>query len=911
MTLPDLREHLQHAVGTTYAIERELGRGGMARVFVATETALGRRVVIKVLPPDATAGVSTERFRREIALAARLHHPHVVPLLAAGERNGLLYYTMPYIDGESLRHRLVRDGELPVSPAIRLLCELADALAYAHGQGVAHRDLKPENVLLAQGHAVVADFGVAKALALAADASADSGAGWMGTENLTSGGVALGTPAYMAPEQAAADPNVDHRADLYALGCIAYELLAGTAPFAGRTPQQTIAAQVSEAPEPILRRRPNLPPALAALVMRLLEKRPADRPRNADEVVSALNALATPSGGTLTAALPALDGAPGRDGRVGGAAMHGPRARRLTVGLGAGALLLGAVALFAWHDARRPTAGAEVAASDGERTLVVLPFENLGDSSDRYFADGVTDEVRGKLAALPGLRVIARTSSEQYRGSDRSPREIGRELGAEYLLSGTVRWDKSRGGVSRVRVSPQLIRASTAAAAWQEPFDATLTDVFQVQADIAARVAQALDVALDEEERGRLAARPTENIEAYDAYLRGEQTTQQRAVSNGPELRRALALYEQAVALDPGFAAAWARLSETASLLYANTVPSPELAARAKYGAERAVALAPTDVRGHAALGLYHTQVEGDVRGALAALQRAGALAPRDVEVLQRRAEVEQAVGQMDSAVTHALRAVRLDPRSARSLRTAGQRLGELRRYAEADSLFARAHALAPRSLGIHLDLVMSRLSQGDLAGTRALARDAPAGLTPLQVAINLAKFSDLYWVLDSAQQALVLRSRPGDFDGDAGSWALALAEIHALQGNQARARIYADSARRAFLAQTRALPTSGERHALLGLALAYAGHHAEALRAGERGVALTPMSEDYSVGPYVQLQLVRIHLLAADTEAALDLLEPLLEAPWYVTPAWLRIDPTFAPLRGNPRFERLAAEHS
>src|SRR5436853_4607089 len=260
----------------------------MARVFVAEETALDRKVVIKVLPPETAAQVSLERFKREILLAAKLQHPHIVPLLTAGVSNGLPYFTMPFVDGESLRVRLARHGELPVNHAIRMLREIASALAYAHDHGIVHRDLKPDNVLLSGGSAMVTDFGVAKALSASTNAQ---------HAGLTSLGVALGTPAYMSPEQASADPSVDHRADIYSLGVLAYELLTGQPPFAGRTPQHLLAAHVTEAPEAITRRRASLPPALAALVMRCLEKRPADRPQSASAVVHALDDITTPGGG--------------------------------------------------------------------------------------------------------------------------------------------------------------------------------------------------------------------------------------------------------------------------------------------------------------------------------------------------------------------------------------------------------------------------------------------------------------------------------------------------------------------------------------------------------------------------------------------------------------------------------------
>src|SRR5207302_386499 len=283
----DLRDRLQSALGTAYRIDKELGGGGMSRVFLAEEVRLGRQVVVKVLPPELAAGVSAERFEREIRLAAALQHPHIVPLLTAGSQGDLLYYVMPHIAGESLRARIAHERELPVGDTVRILRDVCDALAYAHGHGIVHRDVKPDNVLLSGKHALVTDFGVAKAV------SSSSGTG--GT--LTSLGMALGTPAYMAPEQAAGDPNVDHRADVYAVGALGYELLAGRPPFSGLSPQGMLAAPVTATPDPVTQHRATVPPALAALIMRCLAKHPADRPQRAEELLGQLEAMATPTGG--------------------------------------------------------------------------------------------------------------------------------------------------------------------------------------------------------------------------------------------------------------------------------------------------------------------------------------------------------------------------------------------------------------------------------------------------------------------------------------------------------------------------------------------------------------------------------------------------------------------------------------
>ena len=296
-----LREQLQQTLGEAYRLERELGGGGMSRVFLAVETALGRNVVVKVLLPELAAGVSVDRFRREIQLAAKLQHPHIVPLLTAGESAGLPYFTMPFVVGESLRVRLSRDHELPVPEAIRMLRDVASALDYAHGQGVVHRDIKPDNVLLTHRVAVVTDFGVAKALSVSAEA-----AGRSSSPGLTSMGVTLGTPTYMAPEQASADPGMDHRVDVYAFGVMAYEMLAGRPPFSARTPQAMLGAHLAALPEPITLHRPGLPPALASLIMHCLEKHPADRPQTAGQLIVTLDSMTTPSGGTVPVHAPTV-----------------------------------------------------------------------------------------------------------------------------------------------------------------------------------------------------------------------------------------------------------------------------------------------------------------------------------------------------------------------------------------------------------------------------------------------------------------------------------------------------------------------------------------------------------------------------------------------------------------------------
>jgi serine/threonine-protein kinase len=407
-------DRLQAALVASYRIERELGGGGMSRVFVATERALDRPVVLKVLPPELAQSVSTERFRQEIRLAARLQHPHIVALLAAGEADGLLYYTMPFIEGESLRVRLARAGELPVREGLRVLRDIAAALAYAHEHGVVHRDIKPDNVLISGGEALVTDFGVAKALSASAT---DGGSG------LTSLGVALGTPAYMAPEQAAADPHVDHRADIYAFGCVAYEVLTGQPPFTGRSSAQLLAAHAKDAPETIERRRASLPGALALLVMRCLEKRPADRPQSAGEVLQALEAIATPSGGTEpTQAVPGLSR---------------PRfAPKRGVLLAGGLVALAATAAAATFWTRKAPATAALDAD----LVAVAPFDALGNGLE-IWREGFVDLLSRNLDGAGPLRTVSPTVVIRRwsgRADPSSAATLGRETGAGLAVYGTL-----------------------------------------------------------------------------------------------------------------------------------------------------------------------------------------------------------------------------------------------------------------------------------------------------------------------------------------------------------------------------------------------------------------------------------------------------------------------------------------
>jgi TolB-like protein/Flp pilus assembly protein TadD len=879
---------LQAALTGRYGIERELGRGGMATVFLARDLRHDRPVALKILHPELAASLGPDRFLREIRLAARLQHPHVLSVFDSGDAGGQLWFTMPYVEGETLRERLRREGQLPIDDALRIARETADALDYAHQQGIVHRDIKPENILLTKRHALVADFGIARALDSAAEGSTRE-------QRLTETGMSIGTPAYMSPEQASGDREVGPRSDIYSLGCVLYEMLAGEPPFTGPNAQAILLRKFTENPRPLRSLRDTVPPAVEEAVTKALARSPADRFGTAGDFVKVLETAGVRTTSSAAAATSAVIGSgPTTAVRRPPFLLRYPLVATLLVGIA-----IGLGVLFAWRRSR----ATDEAAPGMVKTVAVLPFENLGGAGDEYFSDGITDEVRGKLSSLPGLQVTARSSSAEYKKTHKRPQEVGRELGVDYLLTGTVRWEKGQGGASRVRVSPELIQVSTGATKWQQPFDAALTDVFQVQADIAGRVAEALNVALGANAREKLAERPTQNLAAYDAFLKGEAAYAQG--SNPATLREAVGYFEQAVALDSTFAVAWAGLSQAQSFLYTSGA-SPARADQSRSAAERAIALTPNRPEGFIALGDYYRRVPVDPTRATEQYNKGLRLAPTNVDVLRGLGLAEQSLGRWEQAVEHLRRGQSVDPRSGAIASVLGQALLWLRRYPEALPAFDRAIELRPRDLQTFEGKAMVYIAQGDLAGSRSVLSAVPKDLDPTFYTAYIATFWDLFWVLEPEQQSLLLRLTPRPFDDDVGNWGLALAATHYIHGDPVRARAYADSARAALEQQLKVAPEDGARHALLGVALAYMGRKADAIREGQQALALQPISKDAFNGAYNQHQLARIYILLGESDKAIDQLEGLLKIPYYLSPGWLSIDPAFDPLRKNPRFQRL-----
>ena len=608
----DVATTLSAALRERYRIERELGQGGMATVYLAQDLKHDRKVAVKVLKPELAAILGADRFLAEIKVTANLQHPNLLPLFDSGEADGLLYYVMPYVDGETLRTRLEREQQLPVEETLRIAGLLAGALDYAHQHGVVHRDLKPENILLQSGQPVIADFGIALAVAHA------------GGSRITQTGLSLGTPAYMSPEQATGDRVIDARSDQYSLAAVLYEMLTGETPHMGGTAQAIIARLMTEKPRSVRSTRPNVPVPVDVAIARGLAKAPADR-------FATCGALAA-----------ALVSDPAR----------APRRQALVAAAWFGLALL---ALLAWKVLSRKPAAAT---SSAPRSIAVLPLVNVGgDSTQEYFADGMAEELANALGKVPGLRVAARTSTYAFKGRrDLDIKEVGQKLGVGAVLEGSVR----RAG-ERVKVSVQLIDAHDGLELWSESYDQPLRDVFVVQDSITRAIVGRLSLELHGAQLAAASSGRTVNPEAHDLYLQGLSLVH---VGSEPAIRHALEYFRKALDRDPGYAQVWVGISWAyAFLADAYQVPAVayDSARRAALEAQRR---GSETGEGLAVLAYAGYASDWDIAKAGAEMQRAVAVSPNSADVAWIHANWLCLTGKIDVGLAEADRGVQLDPLS-------------------------------------------------------------------------------------------------------------------------------------------------------------------------------------------------------------------------------------------------------
>ncbi len=870
-------------VGTSvshYKILEHLGGGGMGVVYKAQDLRLNRPVALKFLPPALTTDAEAKaRFVHEAQAASSLQHPNICVVHDIDETgDGQMFISMECLEGETLKKKIER-APLPLELAIDIAIQVARGLASAHERGIIHRDIKPANIMItSRGAAKIVDFGLAKL---------------SGLSGLTRTGSTLGTAAYMSPEQSRGE-SADHRTDIWSFGVVLYEMLSGKPPFVAEYQNALLYSILTSEPEPLTGLRTGMPMELERILGKCMAKVPGERYQHVEEILVDLRALggSHSAGGVspMTADVPS--------GR------HRRRILRYWL-IGAITVLLCGAGLYAYLSGRASDPGTE------RILLVVLPFENLGSPDDEYFADGVTEEITSRLAAIRALGVISRTSAVQYKKTSKPLRQIGEELGVSHVLEGTVRWEQRAGSHSLVRVTPQLIRVADDVHLWSDRYDRELSAIFEVQTDIARQVIRELRVALTDGEAFSVEARPTENLEAYNAYLRGMDAMAQPGY-DVQDHRRAVHMFRRATELDSGFVLAWAELANTYLHLYhfnQEKHPSDSLARRE---VERALQLDPDLARAHVVLGYYWYWVRKDFQRALSEFEVAEQRMPNKDELLVSRAYIWRRQGKFEEARQNQVRAFALNPRSVDIAIQLSMTCAALRRYEEAEDFASRAVSLYPDYVSASINkswIVWQRT--GDASRALAVLEQLAPEDNP-----GLMFFRSLYHLyMGNLSAALsTFASSPGQVYEDERhyypfSFFSGLVETQA--GHSSTAYAWFDSARIVLERKLRTDDSDHRVHGALGWTYALMGRADDAVRHGKRAVELQPISRDHLRGDSPILDLARILVCLGRYDETLDHLEYLLSVPsLFVSPAVLKAEHTWKPLHRIPRFRALIRKY-
>ncbi len=848
----------------------------MGEVYLAEDTSLGRKVAIKFLSSDKAADPeSRQRFVQEARTQAMLSHPNIATFHEVGEAENKAFIVMEYIEGRPLSD--LAQVEKPSLPEILdLAIQIGEGLSAAHEKGIVHRDIKPENVLVtSKQHAKITDFGLAK---------------WKGASTLTQTGARMGTAYYMSPEQVEGK-KVDNRTDIFSLGVVLYELLCARRPFEGDTDTAIFYDLINTQPQPLARFARNIPEKLEQIVLKCLAKKPEERYQHADELVADLKAL------RRTSEIQNVSVSRPKSGAI--------RKSWIGISVGLGIILL-AIAAYLILPKFFTTVSSDT--KSGRKMLAVLPFDNLGSAEEEYFADGITEEITTRLSKIGGLGVISHTSARKYKKTEKTMKQIGAELGADYILEGNIRWAKT-GGANRIRINPQLIQVSDDSHLWAENYDAVLNDVFELQSSIAEKVATALDVALLEPERRVLAAKPTENLEAYDFYLRGNDHFNRStagAIGSERDLRIALQMYQKAVELDAGFALAYSQLSRSITEIYWHYDRKDEYLKDAQTAVEKAFKLSPGLPEAHLALGSIHYHAR-EYEKALEQFAIAQKSLPNNPDLLQEIGFVQRRQGKWDLSLASLKKAAELDPGRSDILSSLGSNYHRLNKYAEAEPYYKRVILLDPGEDSPYRQLSNLYVKQnGDTEKARQVLVQA-AGK------VDATELNDRWVRLDvmdgNYPQALSRLNGPEAYNNDSVNYYLDKAEVYGLAGRAGFARACYDSVRIGLEKRLRMGFESEALRGQLGIAYAGLGRKEEAIREGKKGVELVSMSKDAWNGPLPVITLARIYTMTGEYDAAIKELEYLLSIPSELSPSLLRLDPVWAPLKNHPGFQKLVGE--
>ena len=872
-------------IGTTishYRIVEQLGGGGMGVVYKAEDLRLGRTVALKFLAPQLSQDAdAVTRFKNEARAASGLDHPGICTIHSIEEApDGRLFIAMAFCDGETLKRRL-ESGPLPLAGALRIARQTADALAQAHARGIVHRDIKPANLILTPpGEVKIVDFGVAKLI----DAPA-----------VTTTGAWVGTPAYMSPEQAASGV-VDARSDLWALGAVLFEMLTGRPPFRGDNAAAIVSSILYDDPPPLDTLRPGTPSTVTAIVRRLLAKDRSARYSTAAELSEDLRAVQQVAAGETIA----------------GSASRARRAPPVAI-VASLILLFGVMALVFWKRGNATSdearAGAPAGGSHALTRIAVLPFENHGSADDQYFAAGMTEEITSRLAGISRLGVPSSTTLNSYDRSGKSMRQMGADLGVDYLVEGGVRWARGPDG-SRVRITPKLIRVADDTTVWTFTYDATLSDVFKVQSDIAYQITGALRVALEGREKRALESRPTSDDEAYLLYLRG-LTTFQHDTSDTASQRLARTSLEQAAERDPKFALAWSWLARVCASQYqTGAMRVPATREKASAAARQALALDPSLPEAHIAQASLFL-LDRDYEGARRELDAAASATPNSSELLRQMANLERRRGNWREGGALLKRALTLDPATARDLTI---HYMNLRQYEEVSRYVQLTRGAT--NVGMAVPEAWMQFAGHDDLGAARRALEPELGSRDREDSRVRGELALFEWYDGRYERALELTQvmdAPGAWMPANFRYPAAIMAGYAYDGmgrrEEARQQYAAAVAQLAERRQ--ATPDDYQVEAALGMAYAGLGQAEDAVRHARKATDLLSIERDAFEGTLYLFLLARVYARLGQHDAAFATLDTLFALPGFYSPNFVKHDPHFATLRSDPRFGARVAQWS